>query len=66
MKGASHGRRHPRFAADNAFQEHWGTDISQHGVLGGIGHGTADTFDNTRHSLAHMGDGIWHGITSVF
>jgi hypothetical protein len=23
----------------NAFQEHWGADIHQYGVLGGVGHG---------------------------
>lgn len=44
----------------NGFQEHWGADIHQYGVAGGIGHGTADTFDKTRHDVASLGDGIAH------
>lgn len=44
--------------AHNAFQENWPQDIHQHGVLGGIGHGIADTFDKTRHDMAHYLDDI--------
>jgi hypothetical protein len=50
----------------NAFQENWGGDIHKYGVLGGIGHGTVDTLDHTRHDLAHMASSIWHGVTSIF
>jgi hypothetical protein len=50
----------------NAFQENWGADIHKYGVLGGLGHGTVDTLDHTRHDLAQMGSTIWHGVTSIF
>jgi hypothetical protein len=50
----------------NAFQENWGGDIHKYGVLGGIGHGTVDTLDHTRHDMAQMADSIWHGVTSIF
>jgi hypothetical protein len=50
----------------NAFQENWGGDIHKYGVLGGLGHGTVDTLDHTRHDLAQMGSTIWHGVTSIF
>lgn len=44
--------------AHNAFQENWPQDVHQHGVLGGVGHGIADTWDKTRHDLAHYFDDI--------
>jgi hypothetical protein len=50
----------------NAFQEHWGGDIHQYGVVGGIGHGAVDTLDKTGHDLGNMASGVWHGITSIF
>lgn len=40
----------------NAIQENWGQDIHQHGVIGGIGHGIADTGVNTGHDLKNMWD----------
>jgi hypothetical protein len=49
----------------NAFQEHWGADIHQYGVLGGLGHGALDTLDKTGHDLGKMASGIWHGISSI-
>lgn len=42
----------------NLIQENWGQDIHQHGVLGGLGHGIADSWDKTRHDMAHYGDDI--------
>ena len=42
----------------NAFQENWGQDMHQHGVLDGIGHGIADSWDKTRHDMAHYLDDI--------
>jgi hypothetical protein len=45
-------------AVHNLIQENWGQDIDQHGVLGGLGHGTVDSLDKTRHDLAHYGDDI--------
>jgi hypothetical protein len=50
----------------NAFQENWGGDIHKYGVLGGLGHGTVDTLDHTRHDMAQMADTVWHGVTSIF
>ncbi len=48
------------------FQEHWGADIDQYGVVGGIGHGTADIFDKTRHDMASMADGIGHAAGNLW
>ena len=42
----------------NMWQEHWGPDWNHYGVLGGTGHGIADTFDTTRHDMAHDADDI--------
>lgn len=42
----------------NLIQENWVQDWHQHGVLDGTGHGIADSFDKTRHDLAHYGDDI--------
>lgn len=47
-------------AVHNLVQEHWSADIRQHGVLDGLGHGTVDSLDKTRHDLAHYGDDIIH------
>jgi uncharacterized protein YukE len=44
----------------NMWQENWNADIHQYGVLGGTGHGIADSFDKTRHDMAHYGDDIIH------
>lgn len=41
-------------------QENWGQDWHQRGVLDGTGHGIADSFDKTRHDMAHYGDDILH------
>lgn len=42
----------------HAIQENWAADIHQHGVLGGVGHGVADSFDQTRHDVAHWFDDL--------
>lgn len=44
--------------AHNAFQENWPQDVHHYGVLGGVGHGIADTWDKTRHDMAHYFDDI--------
>ena len=44
----------------NLWQENWSGDWHHYGVLGGTGHGIADSFDKTRHDMAHFGDGIIH------
>jgi uncharacterized protein YukE len=40
------------------FQENWTLDRQQYGVLGGTWHGVADSYDGTRHDLAHYGDDL--------
>lgn len=42
----------------HAIQENWSADIQKHGVLGGVGHGIADSFDQTRHDVAHWFDDL--------
>jgi hypothetical protein len=44
----------------NMIQENWAADWHQHGVLDGTAHGVADSFDKTRHDMAHYGDDILH------
>jgi hypothetical protein len=44
----------------NLWQENWSGDWHHYGVLGGTGHGIADSFDKTRHDMAHYGDDIIH------
>lgn len=43
---------------NNLWQENWNGDWHHYGVLGGTGHGIADSFDKTRHDMAHYGDDI--------
>lgn len=40
------------------FQENWTLDRQQYGVLGGTWHGVADSYDGTRHDLAHYADDL--------
>ena len=42
----------------NMFQENWQGDWHKDGVLDGTVHGVADSYDKTRHDLAHM----WNDI----
>ncbi len=51
---------------DKAFHEHWSEDIHDHGVVGGVLHGAGHVFTETGKSLKGMGEGVWHGITSIF
>jgi hypothetical protein len=37
----------------NMIQENWAADWHRHGVLDGTVHGAADSFDKTRHDMAH-------------
>jgi uncharacterized protein YukE len=54
------------YAIDHALHEHWSEDIHDHGVLGGIAHGTADVVSGTFKSVGDDAVGVWHGITSLF
>lgn len=42
----------------NSIQENWPQDWHQHGVLDGTAHGVADSFDKTRHDMAHYFDDL--------
>jgi hypothetical protein len=52
--------------AHNLINENWGADISQHGVVGGVLDGIGDSAVKTGQDFAHVGESIWHGITSIF
>jgi uncharacterized protein YukE len=52
--------------AHNLIDENWGADISQHGVVGGVLDGIGDSAVKTGQDFAHVGESIWHGITSIF
>jgi hypothetical protein len=43
----------------NMFQENWSADFHKYGLVDGTGHGIADSYDKTRHDLAHMWDDIF-------
>jgi hypothetical protein len=49
-----------------AFQENWGQDIHDHGVVDGLVDGTGHVFANTGKDLWNTGKGIVHGIASLF
>lgn len=58
---------------DEAFHEHWGEDIHDHGVVGGILHGSANVAKDTVKDVERLGGDIkggakkvWHGVTSFF
>ncbi|WP_369375967.1 WXG100 family type VII secretion target [Streptomyces sp. cg36] len=58
---------------DEAFHEHWSEDIHDHGVVGGVLHGSAnvasDTWDDVTRLGSDVKDGakkVWHGFTSLF
>lgn len=47
---------------ENAVSEHWMSDIHRYGVAGGLGHGSVDVLDHTRHDMAHLGDNVWNPV----
>ncbi|MER5343799.1 WXG100 family type VII secretion target [Streptomyces mirabilis] len=51
---------------DHAFHEHWSEDIHDHGVVGGVLHGTGHVFTETGHDFVRLKDDVWHGIKSLF
>ncbi|MFF3659590.1 WXG100 family type VII secretion target [Streptomyces olivochromogenes] len=51
---------------DHAFHEHWSEDIHDHGVVGGVLHGTGHVFTETGHDFVRLKDDVWHGIKSIF
>ncbi|MFF4187278.1 WXG100 family type VII secretion target [Streptomyces sp. NPDC001691] len=58
---------------DEGFHEHWSEDIHDHGVVGGIWHGTGNVLSNTGDDLKRLGDDAaglgkkaWNGFTGLF
>ncbi|MGW4563175.1 WXG100 family type VII secretion target [Streptomyces sp. NPDC004561] len=51
---------------DHAFHEHWSEDIHDHGVVGGVLHGTGHVLSQTGHDFVRLKDDVWHGIKSIF
>jgi uncharacterized protein YukE len=49
----------------NLFQENWAADVHKYGVLDGTTHGVADSFDKTRHDMAHLLDDLAHPVEHV-
>jgi uncharacterized protein YukE len=58
---------------DEAFHEHWSEDIHDHGVVAGIGHGTANVFSHAGKdfwdtgtgavkSVGNTGKKLWHSV----
>ena len=40
--------------------------ISKYGVVGGVFDGIGDSAVKTGQDFAHIGESIWHGISSIF
>lgn len=56
---------------DHAFHEHWSEDIHDHGVVGGLLHGTGNVMSDTwgdakryGNDVKGFGKSVWHGVTS--
>ena len=52
--------------AHNLINENWGADINKYGVVGGVFDGIGDSAVQTGKDFAHVGESIWHGISSIF
>jgi uncharacterized protein YukE len=52
--------------AHNLINENWGADINKYGVVGGVFDGIGDSAVKTGQDFAHIGESIWHGISSIF
>jgi uncharacterized protein YukE len=52
--------------AHNLINENWGADINKYGVVGGVFDGIGDSAVKTGQDFVHVGESIWHGITSIF
>ncbi|GCB45602.1 WXG100 family type VII secretion target [Streptomyces sp. NL15-2K] len=51
---------------DHAFHEHWSEDIHDHGVVGGVLHGSGHVLSETGDDFIRLKDDVWHGIKSIF
>jgi uncharacterized protein YukE len=52
--------------AHHLIDENWGQDIHNDGVVGGIAAGTWHSVEKTGQDFAHVGEDIWHGLSSIF
>ncbi|KUN89674.1 hypothetical protein AQJ66_03455 [Streptomyces bungoensis] len=51
---------------DHSLHEHWSEDIHDHGVVGGVLHGTGHVLSETGGDFERLGKDVWHGVTSIF
>jgi len=51
---------------DHSLHEHWSEDIHDHGVVGGVLHGTGNVLSETGQDFERLGKDVWHGVTSLF
>ncbi|MBO1335383.1 WXG100 family type VII secretion target [Streptomyces sp. VRA16 Mangrove soil] len=51
---------------DHSFHEHWSEDIHDHGVVGGVLHGSGHVLSETGQDFARLGKDVWGGIKSIF
>ncbi len=51
---------------DHSFHEHWSEDVHDHGVVGGVLHGTGNVLSETGDDVVRLKDDVWHGIKSIF
>ncbi|MES4890246.1 WXG100 family type VII secretion target [Streptomyces sp. NPDC096012] len=49
---------------DHSFHEHWSEDIHDHGVVGGLLHGSGHVLSQTGDDFVRLKDDVWHGIKS--
>jgi hypothetical protein len=50
---------------DHSFHEHWSEDIHDHGVVGGLLHGSGHVLSQTGDDFVRLKDDVWHGIKSI-
>ncbi|MGN5379083.1 WXG100 family type VII secretion target [Streptomyces lasalocidi] len=46
---------------DHSFHEHWSEDIHDHGVVGGLLHGSGHVLSQTGDDFVRLKDDVWHG-----
>src|SRR5579875_606744 len=52
--------------AHHMIDENWSQDIHNDGVVGGVAAGAWHSVEKTGQEWADMGEGIWHGVSSIF
>ncbi|MFR9800546.1 hypothetical protein ACL02U_32310 [Streptomyces sp. MS06] len=51
---------------DHSFHEHWSEDIPDHGVVGGVLHGSGHVLSETGDDFVRLGKDVWGGVKSIF